>query len=214
MLLKRFFDITVSLAALVLLSPLLLVLASLIWFKLGWPVFFTQVRAGKDGRAFRIIKFRSMLDPTNEHQSDEERLTPFGAKLRATSLDELPELWNVLTGDMSLVGPRPLLLDYLPLYNAEQARRHDLRPGITGWAQVNGRNAVDWPERFALDTWYVDNRSFALDLKIMVKTVGKVLARDGVTSAGSVTMERFTGNPPPSQDAAPSVDIPEQKDPS
>ncbi len=196
MLIKRLFDILVSALALLILSPLLLGLAVLIWHKLGWPVFFTHIRAGKDGRPFRIIKFRSMLDATPDKQTDEERLTPFGAKLRSTSLDELPELWNVLTGTMSLVGPRPLLLDYLPLYNSEQARRHALRPGITGWAQVNGRNALDWPDRFALDTWYVDNRSFALDLKIMAMTVGKVLARDGVTSATSVTMERFLGNPP------------------
>lgn len=194
MLLKRLFDIFVSLIALALLSPILLVLVVVIWRKLGWPVFFTQVRPGLGGRPFRLVKFRSMLDATPERQSDEERLTPFGAKLRATSLDELPELWSVLRGDMSLVGPRPLLMDYLPLYSPEQARRHDLRPGITGWAQVNGRNALDWPQRFALDTWYVDNRSFLLDVKILIMTVSKVLAREGVTSATSATMEPFRGN--------------------
>lgn len=213
MLLKRLFDIAVSLTALILLSPVLLGLALLIWRKLGWPVLFVQARAGKDGRRFNIIKFRSMLDATAERQSDEERLTPFGAKLRSTSLDELPELWNVLVGDMSLVGPRPLLIRYLPLYNAEQARRHEVRPGITGWAQVNGRNALDWPERFKLDTWYVDNRSFALDLKILIKTVGKVLARDGVTSAASVTMEPFKGNPPSqASDPASNPDLQQQKE--
>jgi lipopolysaccharide/colanic/teichoic acid biosynthesis glycosyltransferase len=202
MLIKRLFDILVSLTALLVFSPILLVLILVIWRKLGWPVFFTQVRPGMGGRPFRLIKFRSMLDPTPERQSDAERLTAFGAKLRSTSLDELPELWNVLRGEMSLVGPRPLLMDYLPLYNTDQARRHDVRPGVTGWAQVNGRNALDWPQRFALDTWYVDNRSFWLDLKILVMTVGKVVAREGVTSANSVTAEPFRGNDDPQHEEA------------
>ncbi len=209
MIVKRLFDILVSALALLVFAPVLLVLALMIWRKLGWPVFFTQVRPGLGGRPFRLIKFRSMLDATPVRQSDAERLTPFGAKLRATSLDELPELWNVLRGDMSLVGPRPLLMDYLPLYSPEQARRHAVRPGITGWAQVNGRNALDWPQRFALDTWYVDNRSFWLDLKILVMTVGKVLAREGVTSETCVTMEPFKGNDPPdtpSNEKAPQHD--------
>lgn len=194
MILKRAFDILAAGLGLVLLSPILLILSMIIWRKLGWPVFFTQVRPGKDGKAFRMVKFRSMLPVTDTHQSDAERLTPFGAKLRSTSLDELPELWNVLKGDMSLVGPRPLLMSYLPLYSADQARRHEVKPGITGWAQINGRNTVDWQTRFELDVWYVDNRSFWLDLKILWATVAKVLKRDGVTGEDSVTMEPFKGN--------------------
>ena len=194
MMIKRAFDILAASLGLLVLSPILLILALIIWRKLGWPVFFTQVRPGKGGKPFRMIKFRSMLPVSETHKTDAERLTPFGAKLRSTSLDELPELWNVLKGDMSLVGPRPLLMGYLPLYSPRQARRHELKPGITGWAQINGRNAIDWQQRFELDVWYVENRSFWLDLKILWATVAKVLKRDGVTSEDSVTMGPFTGN--------------------
>lgn len=165
--------------------------------KLGFPFFFTQVRPGLHGKSFRMVKFRTMTD---EHDasgallSDAQRLTPFGRFLRASSLDELPELWNVLRGEMSLVGPRPLLMEYLPLYSAEQARRHEVRPGITGWAQVNGRNAISWEDKFQLDVWYVDNRSLWLDIKILWLTVRKVLVRDGISAAGEATMPRFTGS--------------------
>lgn len=193
---KRLFDILVSLIALVLLSPIWLFTAYLIAKNLGKSVLFRQKRPGKDGKIFEMVKFRSMLDATDEQGNplpDEQRMTPFGAKLRSTSLDELPELWNVLKGDMSLVGPRPLLVDYLDRYSPEQARRHEVKPGITGHAQVNGRNAVSWDERFAMDVWYVDNQSLWLDIKILFQTVKTVVKKDGVTQEGHVTMEPFKG---------------------
>ncbi len=194
---KRLFDIGVAVSALVILSPCLLVLAILIRLKLGSPILFVQQRPGLHGVPFRMVKFRTMTDargPDGVLLPDAERLSPFGQLLRRTSLDELPELWNVLCGDMSLVGPRPLLMEYLSLYSPEQARRHAVRPGITGWAQVNGRNALGWTERFAHDVWYVDNRSFALDLRIMALTVVKVLRRDGIAAPGAVTMPPFRGD--------------------
>ena len=174
----------------------LLVLGCLIRLKLGSPVFFTQVRPGLSGKPFRMFKFRSMTDERSldgDLLPDAERLTSFGALLRSTSLDELPELWNVLKGEMSLVGPRPLLVEYLPLYSPEQARRHDARPGITGWAQVNGRNAICWEDKFALDVWYVENQSLWLDIKILWLTVCKVLVRDGISAVGEATTSKFTG---------------------
>ena len=194
---KRLLDIIIAAAALVLLSPVLLLLAWQIRRKLGTPVLFRQVRPGRGGIPFVMYKFRTMRDAEDENGRplpDAERLTPFGRKLRAASLDELPELWNVLKGDMSLVGPRPLLMEYLPLYNAEQRRRHLVRPGITGWAQVNGRNAISWPEKFRLDVWYVENRSLLLDIKILFLTVKKVLGRSGINSEGEATAAKFTGN--------------------
>ena len=196
-LVKRLLDIIIAAAALVLLSPVLLLLAWQIRRKLGTPVLFRQVRPGRGGIPFVMYKFRTMRDAADENGRplpDAERLTPFGRKLRAASLDELPELWNVLKGDMSLVGPRPLLMEYLPLYNAEQRRRHLVRPGITGWAQVNGRNAILWPEKFRLDVWYVENRSLLLDIKILFLTVKKVLDRSGINSEGEATVTKFTGN--------------------
>lgn len=194
---KRLLDIILAAAALVLLSPVLLLLAWQIRRKLGTPVLFRQVRPGRGGIPFVMYKFRTMRDAADENGRplpDAERLTPFGRKLRAASLDELPELWNVLKGDMSLVGPRPLLMEYLPLYNAEQRCRHLVRPGITGWAQVNGRNAISWPEKFRLDVWYVENRSLLLDIKILFLTVKKVLDRSGINSEGEATAAKFTGN--------------------
>ena len=196
-LVKRLLDIIIAAAALVLLSPVLLLLAWQIRRKLGTPVLFRQVRPGRGGIPFVMYKFRTMRDAADENGRplpDAERLTPFGRKLRAASLDELPELWNVLKGDMSLVGPRPLLMEYLPLYNAEQRRRHLVRPGITGWAQVNGRNAISWSEKFRLDVWYVENRSLLLDIKILFLTVKKVLDRSGINSEGEATVTKFTGN--------------------
>jgi len=193
---KRLMDVVVSTAALIVLFPLLAVLAVVVRRRMGAPVLFRQTRPGLDGRPFEMIKFRTMRDAHDEHGhplSDAERLTAFGRWLRATSLDELPELWNVLKGDMSLVGPRPLLMDYLPLYSPEQMRRHEVRPGVTGWAQVNGRNAIGWEEKFALDVWYIDNRSFWLDLKILLLTVKRILRRDGITAQDSATAERFMG---------------------
>ncbi len=193
---KRLFDIAVSLFALVLLIIPLSLLAALIRIKLGPKVFFYQVRPGRNGKPFNMIKLRTMTDTRGADGrllSDSERLTLFGAFLRSSSLDELPELWNVLKGDMSLVGPRPLLMEYLPLYSAEQARRHEVRPGITGWAQVNGRNALSWEEKFQLDVWYVDNQSLWLDIKILWMTLKKVIVRDGINAAGEATMSRFTG---------------------
>jgi len=194
---KRVIDVVIALTALVVLSPVLVIIAIIVRWQLGSPVFYVQQRAGRHGRPFRLVKFRTMLDDpgaTGGAREDEARLTPFGRMLRASSLDELPELWNVLRGDMSLVGPRPLLLDYLPLYNAEQMRRHDVRPGITGWAQVNGRNSQSWEDRFRLDVWYVDNRSLWLDARILAVTVLKVLRREGINAAGQATMVRFTGS--------------------
>lgn len=195
---KRCIDIFVAGMGLLLLSPVLVVLAALIALRLGRPVLFTQTRPGLHGKPFRMLKFRSMTsacDANGNLLPDEQRLTPFGQRLRSSSLDELPGLWAVLKGDMSLVGPRPLLMEYLPLYTPEQARRHEVRPGITGWAQVNGRNAISWEEKFALDVWYVDNQSFWLDIKILLLTVKKVFVREGISAAGEATMSKFTGTP-------------------
>ena len=193
---KRLFDITAALAALLLLALPLALLTWQVRRKLGSPAFFRQVRPGMHGQPFEMVKFRTMTDargPDGALLPDADRLTPFGRFLRASSLDELPELWNVLKGDMSLVGPRPLLMEYLPLYSPQQARRHEVRPGITGWAQVNGRNALGWDEKFKLDVWYVDHRSLWLDIKILWLTVKKVLVREGISAAGAATMPRFTG---------------------
>lgn len=194
---KRLMDVSVSGLALVALSPILLLLWLLVRRRMGAPALFRQVRPGLHGRPFEMIKFRTMRDaigPDGAPLPDPERLTPFGRWLRATSLDELPELWNVLKGDMSLVGPRPLLMEYLPLYSLEQARRHEVRPGVTGWAQVNGRNAVSWDRKFELDVWYVDRHNLWLDLRILVLTVGRIVRRDGISAPGSATAERFTGS--------------------
>lgn len=195
--LKRLIDITASGTALVVLSPVFAVTAYKVKKNLGSPVLFKQTRPGLNGKPFKMIKFRTMKDATDKEGNllpDDERLTPFGQKLRSTSLDELPELWNVLKGDMSLVGPRPLLMEYLPLYNSEQARRHNVRPGVTGYAQVNGRNAISWEQKFALDTWYVDNQSLWLDIKILAKTIKQVLIKDGISADGEATMSKFTGS--------------------
>lgn len=195
---KRLLDLFGAALGVLLFSPLLLVLFFLIRRKLGTPVFFTQTRPGLRGRPFRMIKFRTMTDVRDAKGNllpDVERLTPFGRFLRSASLDELPELFNILTGEMSLVGPRPLLMEYLPLYNARQAKRHNVRPGLTGWAQINGRNALSWEEKFELDVWYVENRSFWLDLKIICLTIKKVLVREGISAAGEATMPKFTGSP-------------------
>ncbi|MFI0547072.1 MAG: sugar transferase [Brachymonas sp.] len=194
---KRLFDFLVALLALLLLALPLLVLALLVRCKLGSPVLFRQVRPGLHGQPFEMVKFRTMTDARGADGAllpDAVRLTPFGRFLRASSLDELPELWNVLKGEMSLVGPRPLLMEYLPLYSAEQYRRHEVRPGVTGWAQVNGRNAISWEEKFALDVWYVEHQSFGLDVKILLLTVKKVFIKDGISAAGDATMPKFTGN--------------------
>ena len=194
---KRLFDLLVATLALYLLALPLLALVWLIDRKLGSPVLFTQVRPGLHGKPFLMVKFRTMTDERDAAGAllpDAQRLTPFGRFLRSTSLDELPELWNVMRGEMSLVGPRPLLMEYLPLYSPEQARRHEVRPGITGWAQVNGRNAISWVDKFALDVWYVDHRSLWLDVRILWLTVRKVLVRDGISAAGEATMPRFEGD--------------------
>ena len=194
---KRIFDFSVSMIALMLLSPLLLVVSFLIAKSMGRPVLFRQTRPGLNGKQFEMIKFRTMRDAFDEEGNplpDSERLTSLGKFLRSTSLDELPELWNVLKGDMSLVGPRPLLMEYLPLYSDEQRRRHDVRPGVTGWAQINGRNAISWDEKFKLDVWYVDNQSFWLDIKILFMTVFKVFKRDGISQDGEATMTKFEGS--------------------
>jgi lipopolysaccharide/colanic/teichoic acid biosynthesis glycosyltransferase len=194
---KRLFDIVVSACGLLLLSPLIAFIAFQVRRKLGSPVLFRQLRPGLHGQPFEMIKFRTMRNATDAAGNalpDQERMTPFGSALRSSSLDELPELWNVLRGDMSLIGPRPLLMEYLPLYSAEQSRRHDARPGITGWAQVNGRNTLSWQEKFELDVWYVDNQSFWLDMKILLITVIKVATRDGITADGHVTTSLFKGN--------------------
>ena len=195
--LKRFFDITIASIALILLSPLYIFVAYKVKKNLGSPVLFRQVRPGLHGKPFEMIKFRTMKDAVDEQGNplpDSERLTLFGQMLRSSSLDEMPELWNVIKGDMSIVGPRPLLMEYLPLYSPEQAKRHDVRPGMTGHAQVNGRNAISWEEKFNLDTWYVENQSIWLDFKIMFKTVHKVLAKDDISAEGEATMTRFTGS--------------------
>ncbi|MDQ1209283.1 lipopolysaccharide/colanic/teichoic acid biosynthesis glycosyltransferase [Acinetobacter baylyi] len=197
--LKRTLDIVIASSALVVLSPLYLYVAYKVRKNLGSPVLFRQTRPGLHGQPFEMIKFRTMTDArdaSGQLLSNDQRLTPFGKMLRATSLDEIPELWNVLKGEMSIVGPRPLLMDYLPLYNAEQAKRHDVRPGMTGLAQVNGRNSISWQEKFKLDTWYVEHQSVWLDFKIMLQTVKKVLVKEGINQSEAVTMTRFTGNPP------------------
>ena len=194
---KRFFDIVASVAGLIVLSPVIAIVAYLIRKRLGSPILFRQVRPGLGGKPFEMVKFRTMrdaLDANGNPLADSERMTDFGRFLRSSSLDELPELWNVIKGDMSLVGPRPLLMEYLPLYDEVQVRRHDARPGVTGWAQINGRNALSWEEKFKLDVWYVDNQSMWLDLKIIVLTIKKVLIRDGISAEGEVTMTKFTGS--------------------
>ena len=193
---KRVFDFILALCGVLVLALPLLILVWLVRSKLGSPIFFRQVRPGLHGQPFEMVKFRTMTSergPDGQLLPDAVRLTPFGRFLRATSLDELPELWNVLKGDMSLVGPRPLLMEYLPLYTPEQTRRHEVRPGITGWAQVNGRNAISWADKFELDVWYVDHRSLWLDVQILWRTVRKVLVRDGISAAGEATMPKFTG---------------------
>lgn len=194
---KRGLDVLLSGGALLLLWPVLLVLVVLVRAKLGSPAIFCQERPGKNGKVFRLYKLRTMTEERDENGellSDEERLTPFGRKLRALSLDELPELWNIFRGDMSIVGPRPLLVQYLPRYNAHQARRHEVTPGLTGWAQVNGRNLVTWEDKFDMDVWYVDHISFALDVKILWMTVKAVLSCEGISAEGSATMEEFLGS--------------------
>lgn len=195
--LKRLLDIIIASIALILLSPLYAFVAYKVKKNLGSPVLFRQVRPGLHGKPFEMIKFRTMKDAVDKQGNplpDSERLTPFGQMLRSTSLDEMPELWNVIKGDMSIVGPRPLLMEYLPLYSPEQAKRHDVRPGMTGHAQVNGRNAISWEEKFKLDTWYVENQSTVLDFKIMLQTVQKVIAKDDISAEGEATMTKFTGS--------------------
>ena len=195
--LKRVLDIAIASTALVILSPVYAFVAYKVRKNLGSPVLFRQVRPGLYGQPFEMIKFRSMKDAVDAQGNplpDSERLTPFGKMLRSSSLDEMPELWNVIKGEMSIVGPRPLLTEYLPLYNAEQAKRHNVRPGMTGHAQVNGRNAISWEEKFKLDTWYVENQSLWLDFKIMLKTVKKVLAKEDISAEGEATMTKFTGS--------------------
>jgi lipopolysaccharide/colanic/teichoic acid biosynthesis glycosyltransferase len=196
-LLKRFFDITASVTATILLLPILGIIYILVRFSIGSPVFFRQLRPGLNAKPFMMVKFRTMTDAkdaTGKYLSDNERLTSFGRFLRSSSLDELPELLNVIKGEMSIVGPRPLLMDYLPLYNEEQLARHVVRPGITGWAQVNGRNAITWEEKFRLDLWYIENSSFWIDCKIIALTIRKVLGSSGVNAGADVTMPAFTGN--------------------
>ena len=196
---KRLFDLVLACVALIVLSPVLLLIALLVGVFIGRPILFTQLRSGYKAHPFFIYKFRTMTDQRSADGSllpDAERLTPFGRFLRSLSLDELPELFNILKGEMSIVGPRPLILEYVPLYSAEQARRHEVVPGLTGWAQVNGRNAIDWPTRFKLDTWYVDHRSFWLDVRIILLTVGKVITRKDITQPGQATIEIFRGNDP------------------
>lgn len=194
---KRLFDIVVAAVALIILSPVIAGVAVAIGWSIGRPIFFSQLRPGLGGRPFRMVKFRTMLhacDSTGRPLPDAQRITPLGAFLRRTSLDELPELYNVLKGDMSLVGPRPLLMVYLERYTCQEARRHDVRPGVTGWAQINGRNSLTWPEKFALDLWYVEHRSFLLDLRILLRTVVNVARRDGISAAGEATMPEFLGS--------------------
>lgn len=194
---KRLFDIIVSSFVLILLSPIIAITAYFIHKKLGAPVLFRQMRPGLNGKPFEMIKFRTMKDAVDKNGRslpDSERLTPFGMKLRSTSLDELPGLWNVFKGDMSLVGPRPLLVEYLTLYSVEQARRHDVRPGVTGWAQINGRNAISWQQKFKLDVWYVDHQSLWLDIKILLLTIKKVFIKEGISATEHVTMPEFMGN--------------------
>lgn len=194
---KRILEFTIALLALFMLLPIFLTISILVLLKMGTPIFFIQSRPGLNGKTFKMYKFRTMTnkcDKNGKLLEDKDRLSNFGSFLRSTSLDELPTLWNVLCGNMSLVGPRPLLIEYLPLYSKNQARRHDVRPGITGWAQVNGRNAISWNEKFELDTWYVENQSFVLDMKIILLTLKKVIKRDGISHNNHVTMEKFKGN--------------------
>tara|TARA_B100000767_G_C19738169_1_gene524886 strand:+ start:970 stop:1572 length:603 start_codon:yes stop_codon:yes gene_type:complete len=194
---KRLIDFSVSLSALILLFPILLIIAVLVRIKLGSPILFRQIRPGLHAKPFMMIKFRTMtgdLDVNGDLLPDSERLSMFGQFLRSSSLDELPELWNVVKGDMSLVGPRPLLKEYVTLYSREQARRHKVRPGLSGWAQVNGRNAISWEEKFKLDVWYVDNQSILLDIKVIVLTLKKIIARDGISADGEATAKYFKGN--------------------
>ena len=201
--LKRLLDIVIASSALVLLSPVYAFVTYKVRKNLGSPVLFRQVRPGLKGKPFEMIKFRSMKDAVDAQGNplpDRERLTPFGQMLRSSSLDEMPELWNVIKGEMSIVGPRPLLMEYLPLYNEQQAKRHNVRPGITGYAQVNGRNAISWEKKFELDTWYVENRSLWLDFKIMLKTVQKVLSKDDISAEGEATISKFTGTSEPKDD--------------
>lgn len=193
---KRILDFMIAAFALIILSPILLITAYLVRKNLGSPIIFSQIRPGLNAKPFKMYKFRTMKDAIDENGillPDSERLTPFGKALRATSLDELPELWNVVIGDMSLVGPRPLLMEYVPLYNQKQFRRHEMRPGITGWAQINGRNAISWEEKFELDVWYINNQSLWLDIKILFLTVKKVFIKEGISGAGEATMSKFTG---------------------
>lgn len=204
---KRLFDVAGAALGLLLLSPVMLTVAVCVRRRMGPPAVFVQTRAGRGGRPFALYKFRSMTDerdPEGNLLPDAERLTPLGRFLRRTSLDELPQLWNVLRGDMSLVGPRPLLTQYVPLYDARQRKRLDVRPGITGWAQVNGRNALSWPAKFELDVWYVEHRSTRLDLKIILLTIKKVLAREGISAPGEDTMPPFEGNGPEPGDSTPN----------
>lgn len=208
---KRLLDLVVAAGALIMLSPILLILYVLVRINLGKPVLFRQMRPGLHGKPFELLKFRSMrdaVDKSGNMLADSERLTPFGRKLRASSLDELPSLVNIIRGDLSLVGPRPLLMEYLPLYNNWQRRRHEVRPGLTGLAQVNGRNAISWDEKFILDVWYVDNRSLLLDLKILAQTLVKVLRRDGITASGEATMPPFSGSIQPEYGAKTASDDP------
>jgi lipopolysaccharide/colanic/teichoic acid biosynthesis glycosyltransferase len=194
---KRLFDIVAAVIGLIVLSPVIAIVAYLIRKRLGSPVLFRQVRPGLNGKPFEMVKFRTMrdaMDADGNPLPDSERMTDFGRFLRSSSLDELPELWNVIKGDMSLVGPRPLLMEYLPLYDKAQLRRHEVRPGVTGWAQINGRNALSWEEKFKLDVWYVDNQSLWLDLKIILRTIKKVLIKDGISAEGEVTMSKFSGS--------------------
>jgi lipopolysaccharide/colanic/teichoic acid biosynthesis glycosyltransferase len=198
--LKRLIDILASLCGLLLLAPVMIVVAWLVKRKLGSPVLFSQVRPGLNAKPFTMVKFRTMRDAVDSDGNplpDSMRMTRFGSFLRSSSLDELPGLFNVLKGDMSLVGPRPLLMEYLPLYSAEQYRRHHVKPGVTGWAQVNGRNSVSWEEKFKLDVWYVDNRTFRLDIRIIFLTLKKVVVREGINASGEATMQRFTGSKAP-----------------
>lgn len=195
-LIKRLFDILFSLLALIIISPVFLIVALLVRINLGSPILFTQERVGLNNKVFKMYKFRTMKNGKNKNGEllpDNERLTKFGEKLRSTSLDELPEFINILKGDMSLIGPRPLLVEYIPLYNNEQIKRHNVLPGLTGWAQVNGRNAISWSEKFKLDVWYVENWNLILDIKIFFLTIYKVFKRDGISEEGEVTMTKFNG---------------------
>lgn len=194
---KRLLDLVVSLSSVIIFAPVILTVAILVYLKLGKPILFSQTRPGLHGRPFKIYKFRTMLDAVNQHGDllpDKDRLTRFGKILRSTSLDELPNLWTIIKGDMSLVGPRPLLMEYLPLYNSEQSKRHLVKPGLTGWAQVNGRNAISWEDKFKLDVWYVEHHSIWLDMKIILLTIKKVFIREGISASGETTTTKFAGN--------------------